>query len=84
MAEDSGWSCGPGCECNERLGRFQEVLSDEDMRFTPEEIQAMEDVIYCKLRCVERHCPDQIVKLYASTQLLNPWWDFQKSREVQG
>jgi len=79
----SEWSCGPGCECNERLGRFQEILADEEIRFTPAEIQAMEDVIYCKLRCVERHCPDPIVRLYASCQLLNPWWDAQKALEIR-
>ena len=57
----SGWSCSEGCECNERLGLFQQILCDEEMRFTQAEIQAMESVIYCKLRCVERHCPDHVV-----------------------
>jgi len=78
----SGWSCSEGCECNERLGLFQQILCDEEMRFTQAEIQAMESVIYCKLRCVERHCPDHVVRLYASAQLMNPWWDFQKSLEI--
>ena len=78
MAE---WSCGEGCECNERLGRFQQILSDESMRWTPAQIQAMEDVIYCALCCVQRHCPDHVVRMWASAQLINPWWDYQKARE---
>jgi hypothetical protein len=40
----SEWSCGPGCQCNERLGRFQEILADEEMRFTLAEIEAIEAV----------------------------------------
>jgi hypothetical protein len=79
----SDWSCGEGCECNERLGRFQQVLGDESMRWTPAQIQAVESVIYCALLCVERHCPDPITKLYASCQLLNPRWDAQRAMEVQ-
>ena len=80
----NGWSCGEGCECNERLGRFQEILADEEMRFTLAESEAIEAVIYCALSCVERHCPDHVVRLYASTQLMNPWWDYQKSMECAG
>jgi hypothetical protein len=79
----SEWSCGPGCECNERLGRFQEILADESMKWTPAQIQAVEDVIYCALKCVERHCPDHVVKMWAKAQLTHPWWDYQKSLEIR-
>ena len=79
----AGWSCGNGCGCDEKLGRLAETLSNEDARWSPDELQAMEDVIYCALSCLEKHSPDPVARMWASAQLIDPWWDKQKARELR-
>jgi hypothetical protein len=76
-----GWSCGKGCDCNGTLARLQEKLCDEEMVWKPDEVQAVEDVIYVTLCCVERHCPDPVFRMWASAQLIDPWWDKQRARD---
>lgn len=76
--------CSPDCECDERLARFQAVLSDESMRFTAEEIQGLEAVIYVILCTIEHHCADPVFRMWAKAQLTDRHWDEQKAMEVSG
>ena len=77
------WSCGDCCGCDRKLGHLGELLSDEDARWSPDELQMMEDLVYCALCCLERHSPNPIARMWASAQLVDPFWRNQKAREVE-
>ena len=69
--------CGlwPDCRCHEDLVHWQEMLSNEDKVWTLDEIRTAELIIFVRLCCAARLCPDLEVKFYASLQLLDSHWD---------
>jgi hypothetical protein len=70
----------PECACHELVIRWQQLPADE----WPLEFEALawaETSIFLALSCLERHCPDRQVRIYATLQLLNSYWNRQKRGE---
>jgi hypothetical protein len=72
----------PLCGCCETLGRWAQELSDEEKIWDLEVLSWAETNIFITLACVERYCPDPIVKAWAKQQLKDKWWDRQKDMGV--
>ena len=77
------WSCGYCCGCDRKLACLAETLSDESATWSPEELQAMEEVVFCALSCLERHSPNAVARMWARAQLTDDFWRKQKAREME-
>ena len=70
------------CGCDGHIGRFGEMLSDDERIWSREDIQVFEDMIFISLCCLSVRCPDHVVRMWAKAQLVDPWWDDQKARSI--
>jgi len=61
----------PRCGCHETITHWQRLLDDPNQRFTLEELEAAEVVIYINIACAAAHCPDPETKAYAAQQYAN-------------
>jgi hypothetical protein len=71
----------PGCACYETLKRWAYNLDDEQV-WPHEVLECAETLIFISLACIERHCPDRVVKAYAGEQLQKRFWDRQKTMGI--
>jgi hypothetical protein len=68
----------PDCDCNQSLIFYQDkFLSGDSAEWTFTELAAIETKIFMTLRCVENRCPEPVIRRYATTQLLDPYWNRQ-------
>jgi len=72
----------PACGCCETLEKWAKDLSDEERIWDMEMLEWCETSIFITLACVERYCPDPIVKAWAKQQLRDKWWDRQKAMGI--
>jgi len=70
------------CGCCETLEKWAKDLSDEERIWDMEMLEWCETSIFITLACVERYCPDPIVKAWAKQQLRDKWWDRQKAMGI--
>src|SRR5262245_3590334 len=68
-------SIWPDCSCRATLLLWQDNFRDEAATWTREELEWAEDIIFLSLMCVEHHCPDLSLRMYAAQQLSNPFWN---------
>ena len=72
----------PACGCCETLEKWAKDLSDEERIWDMEMLEWCETSIFITRACVERYCPDPIVKAWAKQQLRDKWWDRQKAMGI--
>jgi hypothetical protein len=58
----------PNCACHENLLHWQKALWDDDRKFTPEQLEWAEEVLFCTCACLAVHCPDPKIKAYGARQ----------------
>jgi hypothetical protein len=68
----------PDCPCSVNLPRWQQNLEDEERVWSLEELRDVETFIYVMLTCAAVRCPDERIRVYAQTQLANPFWNRQR------
>jgi hypothetical protein len=82
MVKD-GCQWWPRCSCCECLFTWGFVLRNgEHLIWDLDELQAVEDLIFVSLCCVQKRCPDDEVRANAKQQLRKSYWDAQKSRSM--
>jgi hypothetical protein len=59
----------PDCSCWQFLSLWSDFLSDEDKSWPTEDLEIAEDLIFIKLCCVQRRCPDGEIRAYVREQL---------------
>jgi hypothetical protein len=70
----------PDGHCYSFLALWGRLLSDEEKVFDRNDLEMAEDMIFIKLCCVQRHCPDVEIRFYARDQLRKEFWDRQKAK----
>jgi hypothetical protein len=72
----------PDCGCCETLEKWGNDLSDDKRIWDVEVLDWAETSIFITLACVERYCPDPIVKGWARQQLKDRFWQRQKAMGI--
>jgi hypothetical protein len=70
----------PYCSCAEDLMRWQGILEKDDHDLMLDDLEEAQCIIFFSLCCVAYRCPDRKVRRYATVQLLNPYWNRERSR----
>jgi len=68
----------PDCACKPNLVHWQNKLSDNETKWSFEDLRWAETSIFLTLSCVAESCPSPKYRAYAQVQLLNPYWDRQR------
>ena len=73
----------PRCGCFDTLFTYGFALRNgEHLVWDLDDLQAVEDLIFVSLCCVQHRCPDDIIRAHAKRQLAKSYWDDQKSRSI--
>ena len=77
--------CGkwPNCDCYSCLANWGKQLGDDEQSWELDYLEAVEDLVFVSLCCVERRCPDKIVRDFAKEQLRKEFWDRQWSKSIR-
>lgn len=77
----------PSCNCVSFLWLWANLLSDEDKVWNRkdlrEDLRIAEDMIFIKLCCLLRCCPDDEDRHYAKEQLREPFWKRQWAKSIR-
>jgi hypothetical protein len=77
-------SVWPNCSCYETLALWKKnLIDDEDSVWRPDQLEWAETAIFITLACIERHCPDRGMRVYAKRQLEDKFWDRQWSMSIR-
>jgi hypothetical protein len=76
--------CGwwPDCYCYSTLAQWGEQLQDEERLWELDHLEAVEDLVFVSLCCVERRCPDKEIREFAKQQLRKSFWDRQRAKSI--
>ena len=76
--------CGdwPDCYCHSTLAQWGEQLRDDERIWELDHLEAVEDLVFVSLCCVQKRCPDKVVREYAKQQLRKSFWDRQRSKSI--
>ena len=74
----------PNCACRSHLVNFDKLLDDDERIWEPEELGAVETVLYFTLECVANYCPDTRIRRAAEIELMKPWWNHQRGGQILG
>jgi hypothetical protein len=53
-----------------------------DKVFDMSDLEIAQDMIFFALCCVKSRCPDPYIRQYATLQLMDRFWNEQKSRSI--
>src|SRR5262245_49196698 len=74
----------PNCACHSHLVNFDKLLDDDQRIWKPEELSAVETILYFTLECVASYCPDAQTRKAAEIELMYPWWENQRRGQTLG
>jgi hypothetical protein len=72
----------PRCNCYSTLANWGKQLGDEETVWELDYLEAVEDLVFISLCCVQKRCPDKTIKEYAKRQLRKTFWDRQKAKSI--
>ena len=77
-------SLWPNCGCYETLAQWKKnIVDDQETIWRPDQLEWAETSIFISLACMERHCPDRAMRVYARGQLKDRFWDRQWSMSIR-
>ncbi len=82
MLTEKRCSLWPECNCYSFLSLWGKNLSDDEKIWNVADLEAVEDMIFISLRCVQGHCPDKSIRDYAKRQLSKSFWDRQRAKSL--
>ena len=79
----------PECDCARQMGKGEPLFSlikrmaDERSPIpTPDEVEAVEVKLYMVLSCISRNCPTELYRRQAAIELMKPFYDRQRRKDV--
>jgi hypothetical protein len=72
----------PGCWCHSTLAQWGEQLQDEERLWDLDHLEAVEDLVFVSLCCVQKRCPDKELREFAKQQLKKSFWDRQRAKSI--
>jgi hypothetical protein len=72
----------PDCYCYPTLAQWGQQLRDDERLWELDDLEAVEDLVFISLCCVQKRCPDKEIRAYAREQLRKSFWDRQRAKSI--